>query len=258
MGLGDLKLQVNYLGSTMFRLSLLLVIGLTAYVHATDFTCETPTPCEKVPGAVECSADCSCTDNVADQCSRPHPTTAVHVDTIEDCMANCKVFALEDRCKFIIFHYDNIDENCIIMNDEMDAYTGHCNIRGQALWSPTPKTGLGVWGGCNGDDCVNDANGNCNACTDCSTDPCRGFMLSACTYYSLPKETLESMASWEQCENLARTNKPMTAVLYHREEQACELYGGAYDEWAPKPEGNMSPCTAAFVKLGVDTQVCSP
>merc|ERR1712080_616561 len=75
--------SVNYLGSTMFRLSLLLVIGLTAYVHATDFTCETPTPCEKVPGAVECSADCSCTDNVADQCSRPHPTTAVHVDTMK-------------------------------------------------------------------------------------------------------------------------------------------------------------------------------
>merc|ERR1712080_807408 len=44
--------------------------------------------------------------------------------TIEDCMANCKVFALEDRCKFIIFHYDNIDENCIIMNDEMDPTQG--------------------------------------------------------------------------------------------------------------------------------------
>merc|ERR1711909_88509 len=158
----------------MIRL-IVLVAALASYVHSDDFACVTGTPCALSDGAIECNGDCGCGDSTADECSRPHPTTAVHVDTIEDCMANCQVFALEDRCKFIIYHYDNIDENCIIMNEELDKYAGHCNVLGQALWSPTEKNGLAVWGGCTPDNngCENDLpapNNHCTACTDCSGD----------------------------------------------------------------------------------------
>merc|ERR1712179_25718 len=118
--------SATYLMSTMIRI-ILLVVGLASYVHSDGFKCETSGGCtfNAGLGAVDCSSDCTCGDTMADQCSRPHPTTAVHVETIDDCMANCQVFALEGRCKFIIFHYDNIDENCIIM---------------RTLSTPTPPT----------------------------------------------------------------------------------------------------------------------
>lgn len=246
----------------MLRVALLLVIGLTSYVHSADYTCESPSNCKILPdGAgeiVECSGDCGCADKIVDQCSRPHPTTAVHVNSIEDCMANCQVFALEDRCKFIIYHYDNIDENCIIMNEELDKYAGHCNVLGQALWSPTAGTGLGVWGGCTpGNGCVNDIGNHCTACTDCSADKCSGFMLSGCTYFSDPQET-EDTASWEQCERFARLAGPATAAYFTREEQRCEYYGGVYDENDFNPAGNMRHCTTAFATLATDLAVCGP
>lgn len=247
----------------MLRVALLLVIGLTSYVHSADYTCESPSNCKVLPDGkgeiIECAGDCGCGDKIADQCSRPHPTTAVHVNSIEDCMANCQVFALEDRCKFIIYHYDNIDENCIIMNEELDKYAGHCNILGQALWSPTPNTGLSVWGGCkespdNG--CINGM-GNCDTCTDCNADKCAGFMLSGCLFFSEPLET-SSFEDFANCEKFARVKDAATAVLFKREETSCEYYGGVYDENDWNPAGNMRHCTTAFATLETDLAACGP
>jgi len=244
----------------MFRVALLLVIGLTSYVHAADYTCESPSNCKVLQDGqgkiVECAGDCSCGDKVVDQCSRPHPTTAVHVNSIEDCMANCQVFALEDRCKFIIYHYDNIDENCIIMNDELDKYVGHCNVLSQALWSPTPNTGLAVFGGCKDENTCN--NGvNCHACTDCSTDKCSGFMLSDCNIASDPQET-QTTATWGNCETLSRISSETTAVVFTREQQSCDYYGGVYNEDDFNPKGIMRSCKAAFAALGTDLAACGP
>merc|ERR1711981_907578 len=136
--------RVNNSRSTMIR-TLALVAVLVSAVHSYDHICVTNEACKMVSDGVDCSGDCGCGDNMADECGRPHPTTAVHVDTITDCMANCQVFALEQRCKFIIFHYDNIDENCIIMNDDFESYIGHCNRRGQALETDDNNSG---WSQC--------------------------------------------------------------------------------------------------------------
>merc|ERR1712055_31867 len=252
--------QVVYTCSfTMLRVGLLLVIGLTSYVRAADYTCDTASTCQVVDGHVRCAGDCGCADQIVDECSRPHPTTAVHVNSIGDCMANCQVFALEGRCKFIIYHYDNIDENCIIMNDDLDKYVGHCNVLGQALWSPTANTGLSVFGGCtpSGDGCANDLLNHCTKCTDCKTDKCSGFMLSGCLIESDPQET-QVATEWGICENFARANPAATAVVFTREQQTCDFYGGIYNEDDFIYDGISRSCTTAFAALGTDLAACAP
>jgi len=247
--------SVTYLVSTMIRI-ILLVVGLASYVHSDGFKCETSGGCtfNAGLGAVDCSSDCTCGDTMADQCSRPHPTTAVHVETIDDCMANCQVFALEGRCKFIIFHYDNIDENCIIMNDAFDSYTAHCNVHAQALWGPLPKDGLANWADCvDGNTCPNDAiQHNCKTCTNCKDDKCRGFMYSDCEVHSLPLETAD-MESWDNCEAWARIRGAGTVGLFQREESHCELYGGIWDYDNFKENGFNRVCKVAMVELGTPT-----
>ena len=36
-------------------------------------------------------------------CSEPHATTKVKAASLDECLAECEVFALEGRCKFVIF-----------------------------------------------------------------------------------------------------------------------------------------------------------
>merc|ERR1711981_14634 len=248
--------RVNNSRSTMIR-TLALVAVLVSAVHSYDHICVTNEACKMVSDGVDCSGDCGCGDNMADECGRPHPTTAVHVDTITDCMANCQVFALEQRCKFIIFHYDNIDENCIIMNDDFESYIGHCNRRGQALWGNTKQAGKTRWSNCkNSNECNNDITGVCTSCQDCKMDPCSGFMLSQCATDSLPLETDDNNSGWSQCEQFARIQKNATVAVFDMEQSHCEVYGGSYDYDNFVYEGFSRHCQQAMVKLGTDPVAC--
>jgi len=237
----------------------ILAIGVfsVAQSQSGSKTCATNQVCVPNPsGAVDCLGDCSCRDTMADECGRPHPTTAVHTETISDCMANCQVFALEGRCKFIIWHFDNIDENCIIMNDEFEAYIGHCNQRGQALWGPNPGQGLARWEGCRDNNhCNNDGLPNknsCNTCTDCTQEGCRGYILSDCNIYS---DFVESspQTTLGHCEIWARTTLQGTYAVFNREQGVCEVYGDVVDH---DNRGFERECKVAIVELGTDPIDC--
>merc|ERR1711981_138053 len=228
--------RVNNSRSTMIR-TLALVAVLVSAVHSYDHTCVTNEACKMVSDGVDCSGDCGCGDNMADECGRPHPTTAVHVDTITDCMANCQVFALEQRCKFIIFHYDNIDENCIIMNDDFESYIGHCNRRGQALWGNTKQAGKTRWSNCkNSNECNNDITGVCTSCQDCKMDPCSGFMLSQCATDSLPLETDDNNSGWSQCEQFAWIQKKTLPLR-------CSTWNSPTVRFTEAPTTTTTSCT---------------
>jgi len=197
-----------------------------------------------------------CRDSMVDECSRPHPTTAIHVDTIHDCMNNCNVFALEGRCKFIIFHFDNIDENCVIMNDDFDQYIGHCNELGQPLWGQDQGEGIARWAGCSGDTCKNNGaqpKSTCNTCTDCSDTGCRGYILSHCTIFSKVLEESDQ-TTFDHCEIWARTTGKGTYVHYDREQAVCQVYGEKYDEWTES--GFERDCEVAIVEFGTDPDAC--
>jgi len=259
----------------MMRL-LILVVCVFSYVRAQAGlqTCAANVACqEPANGAVDCAGDCGCRDNIVDECGRPHPTTGLHVSSIQECMTQCQVFALEDRCKFIIFHYDNIDENCLIMNNVFDDYVGHCNQRGQPLWGLNPGQGLARWEGClNDETCNNDSPlpaHTCNSCTDCGADGCRGFMLSDCNIFSDPLET-SPQTSFKNCEIFARTTGQTTGVdgktehegqstyVFYNEEQAeCAVYGDVYNEAEGLYHGFDRVCEVAFVELGTDPVNCA-
>jgi len=252
---------------TMLRL-LVLVVAVSSGVLSLSADppepkiCKDPAPCTELSGSIECMGDCDCGDTMADECGRPHPTTAVHVSSIVDCMANCQVFALEDRCKFIIFHYDNIDENCIIMNNEFDDYIGHCNIRGSALWSSTEGEGIGRFKDdgapvCKSPtECANDLTGEyakCKSCKDCSADACSGFMLSDCQIFSKFQERSEIL-TWDTCEIFGRNRAKSTFALFNKEEGFCEVYGDELD--GVDGDGVDRECKVAMVKLGTDPIAC--
>jgi len=218
-------------------LPLLLVISALYRADAITTKCSAPTAglCHQPNGAnfVECTGDCNCSDKMYGQCQTPTPVTSVHVDSIAECMAFCQVFAMEDRCKFFIFDYDNVDENCALMDDDMASYSDHCLMRGSPLWTPTAGTGIGdcspdnncdISGcNCNSQCCWDSPLNGCSKCDNCQNDPCKGFKWVDCTIDSNAELESEVRQSWGLCEMFGRLQA--TYVTYQLEEQTCITWG---------------------------------
>merc|ERR1712080_417759 len=164
-----------------------------------------------------CEKDCGCNDFTRDTCHRAHPTTIIHTDTLGDCMANCQVFALEDRCKFIIFEYEPVNQNCKLMNDDMTKYLHGCAASGQPLHNHKQQNELM-------EDCS-----NCNdcggACMSCKDEPCFEYVDIGCDFV-LTAEEISNQGSYLDCVSYCKTHKKDLTYAFYEGEQlgTCFCY----------------------------------
>merc|ERR1711890_86870 len=152
-----------------------------------------------------CEKDCGCQDFTRDTCHRPHPTTTIHTDTIGDCMDNCKVFALENRCQFVIYEHEPVNQNCKIMNDDMSHYLHGCSAEGQPLHNPTQNELM--------EDCAycNDCGETCMSCKD---EPCFEYVDLGCDFVLRPEE-ITQQGSYEDCVSYCKNHeKELTYAFY--------------------------------------------
>jgi hypothetical protein len=192
--------------------------------------CDSSERCKIEGNYAACKGDCSCNDFMYDKCPRAHPVTSVHAIDVYDCMGFCEVFHMENRCQFIIYSLDNVDENCKVMDENMYHYVDGCQTKGAPLWTDTAGSAVGT--------CVNDSTGassnSCPSknpsghhpytteCKDCCQDPCHGIKWMDCTNYAENTETADS-SSYELCMDLARQARSVYTV-FNKEEQQCLNY----------------------------------
>jgi len=88
----------------------------------------------------ECNSDnrdCSCSDRSYKECQEPNTGDNFHVNTLEECIFQCDLFASFDACTWLRYDQSNSeDENCHLYGPGKEAmldYVGSCNRRGKPM-----------------------------------------------------------------------------------------------------------------------------
>merc|ERR1712123_100712 len=98
-----------------------------------------------------------CGDFSFTNCHDPQPSQDLHVDTLEECIQNCDIFATFNSCDYITY-IDGPNENCKIMvgpgtpQQEMNNYLEACGMTGQPMTTDGTSDGQCVEGP--GDECA--------------------------------------------------------------------------------------------------------
>merc|ERR1719209_498973 len=105
--------------------------------------------------------DCTCADKAFGECDEPAAQDSVHVNTWQECKAQCDLFASFQMCEWWLFNEVNgMDENCHMFNidrESMPDYLGSCNLIMGPLFDK-----------------------NDDPLTDCNGDTCYGYVESEC------------------------------------------------------------------------------
>merc|ERR1711970_408732 len=187
--MGTHLVNLHMMRSQVFIFIQVLVISCT-------YSCET--------------ADCDCGDWFYDNCHAPPSTIAVHADSLQECSANCKVFASMDQCKYYTYDINGYhDENCLLYQTSPDNLLQACGIQGQPLYNSA---------------------GESITTESCASDPCRGYRSLDCLLTSFPvSSSWES--SGEECAAMCRGGAA-TYSVYTQESTRCECYDSGERECA--------------------------
>merc|ERR1719350_415455 len=159
--------------------------------------------------SLSCSGDrdCTCADKAFGECDEPSAGDAVHVNTWQECKAQCDLFFSFGACDWWLFNAVNgMDENCHLFNPErepMTDYLGSCNIVMGPLFD-------------NAD----------NQLTDCSKDGCEGYVESECAKKGIEVDTAETpLPNAEACQLVMISRAGANALTYYTYDVRAKVTG---------------------------------
>jgi len=184
--------------------------------------------------------DCSCSDVSYNDCSEPHPATSLHVEGIEECIANCELFHTFDQCDFLIFYTHGPHDNCRLIKAEetFEEYLHSCSKYGHPLFDTDSQ-------------CYTDSQDSCptSLCEFCHSCPsevlhnqCSGVRETGCSMLSPGHQTTATNQTDCQyiCTKEAAT-KDWTYFTYHfGEHSSCTCY-----------KSGERDCQVQVVKAGI-------
>merc|ERR1711964_316191 len=178
--------------------------------------------------------DCSCSDFSYRGCNVPPGEESTHTETLDECIAQCDLFASFGSCAWLRYDQKNgEDENCHMYSpsrESMKEYLESCNKRGRPT-RDTDKTcyidssGPGANGFC---DDSKRCPGGCKACdVDDASDPCNGIRETECAMFSSGSDVSDSTPSEHYCSLFCTergVNNDATYLTFAIRETECDCY----------------------------------
>merc|ERR1719278_2017201 len=179
-------------------LKAVLLLAYVGLVYSAMYT-----PCSTI-------GDCSCSDKSFEGCDEPPTGDKVHVNTWQECKAQCDLFASFQMCEWWLFNEVNgMDENCHMFNidrESMPDYLGSCNLIMGPLFDK-----------------------NDDPLTDCNGDTCYGYVESECAKKGIEVDIAPNLPSSEACQTVMTSRSSTNTITYYMYDVRAKVCKGYSD-----------------------------
>ena len=195
--------------------------------------CSANSHCNPIDGGIIYGQDCTCADRAFSECLEPPPSTNIfHVNTFEECWAQCHLWTPFPSCDWFLFDSSaEWDENCRLFvgpEQSLAGYLSTCNLIGM----PTRMAN---------DTCIADPSADgllgsiCESasmcpdgCTTCAGDRCSGYVETGCVMMNQEIDSAPN-PTFEDCQAFAISSgmeeNIITYFTFDQQYQLCRLYG---------------------------------